>query len=245
MRTTRELSDYDQVIIRMRHAESEANLAYRRVDKDTECRYYYPIGGFDERVKLSQQGKHQADAAGRFLRKLLRADRPLDEVLVSEFQRNEETAFHVMREIGTRAAVIYEPRLNKRRQGKFWNMTYLGVQTIFGDEFERYQADLKKGGFDYAPPGGQGHQDGESYNQLFARTDQLHAEYCQKTEPFLSLWVDHLSSELSLRRKTDRLSARKVIQLNDAEAVDNASIVAYGRMLDGKSRSFKRIILDV
>ncbi len=245
MNTSKDISDYDQVIIRMRHAETLANLAYRRVDKDTECRYYYPIGGFDERVKLSQQGKHQADAAGRLLRKLLRADRPLDEVLVSEFQRTEETAFHVMREIGTRSAVICEPRLNKRRQGKFWNMTYLGVQMIFSDEYEKYQQDLASGGLNYAPPGGEGHADGETYRQLFNRTDELHAEYCRRTEPFLSLWIDHLSSELSLRRKTDRLSAKNVIQMNDKEEVINADIVAYGRMLDGKYRGFKPIILDV
>lgn len=247
MKIPRELSDYDQVIIRMRHAESDANVAYRREGRDEQCRLYYGIGGFDERVHLSQQGKHEAEAAGRKLRQLLRADRPLDEVLVSEFLRTEETAFNVLRELGTRPPILYEPRLNKRRHGMFWNMTYYGVASKHPEEWEKYQADLKKGGFEYAPPGGEGHQDGESFNQLFVRTDDLHAEYCRRTEPFISLWVDHRSSELSLRRKTDRLSAKKVIQLNDAEieAVPNASIFAYGRMLNSKNGAFKRINLDV
>ncbi|MBX9879684.1 MAG: histidine phosphatase family protein [Candidatus Obscuribacterales bacterium] len=245
MNTRRDLSDYDQVIIRMRHAESEANVAYRRIDRDKECRLYYGIGGFDERVKLTQQGKYQAEAAGRKLRQILRADRPLEEVLVSEFFRTEETALNVMRELGIRAPLIHDARLNKRRQGLFWNMTYYGVQTKHTDEYERYLADLKKGGLNYAPPGGEGHQDGESYKQLFARTDALHAEYCSRTDRFLSLWVDHLSSELSLRRKTDRISDRSVRLKNDAESVDNAEIVAYGRMLDGNNRPFKRINLDV
>jgi glucosyl-3-phosphoglycerate phosphatase len=233
------------VIFRMRHAESLANVAYRRVGRDEECRLYYGIGGFDERVHLSENGKHQAEAAGRKLRQLLRADRPLDEVLVSEFLRNEETAFNVLRELGTRPPLIYEPRLNKRRHGLFWNMTYYGVATKHPEEYEKYQADLEKGGFDYAPPGGEGHQDGESFNQLFARTDDLYAEYCRKTEPFISLWVDHRTSELSLRRPTDRLSDEEVVQLDNAkeEAVANASIVAYGRMLNSKNRAFKRIKL--
>lgn len=246
METPREISDYDQVIIRMRHAESEANVAYRREGRDEACRLYYAIGGFDERVHLSQQGKHQAEAGGRKLRQLLRADRPLDEVLVSEFLRTEETAFNVLRELGTRPPIIHEPRLNKRRHGLFWNMTYYGVATKFPEEYEKYQADLEKGGFEYAPPGGEGHQDGESLNQLFVRTDDLHAEYCRKTEPFISLWFDHRTSELSLRRKTDRLSKKRVVQLSNAEieAVKNAEIVAYGRMLDGKSRKFERINID-
>lgn len=242
MSSSRDISDYDQVIILMRHAESDANVAYHQVDRANEQRLYYPIGGYDERVKLSEQGKHQADAAGRDLRKILRADRPLDEVLVSELQRTDETAQHVMREIGFRSPVIVEPRLNKRCQGKFWNMTYLGVESLHRDEYEKYLADLEQGGLDYAPPGGDGHQDGESYNQLFARVDAFLAEQSGRTDPFLSLWVGHLSSVLAVQRKIECIPVSQVVQFNDKEAVDNASMIVYGRMLG--SCSFRRINLD-
>ncbi len=243
MNTPRKFSDYDQVIILMRHAESEANVAYRQTNISNPTALYYPVSGSDESVRLSEYGKHQADAAGRKLRQILSADRPFDEILVSELKRTEETALHVMREIGNRSPVVVDPRLNKRAQGMFWNMTYLGVEVLHNDEYQKYLADLEKGGLNYAPPGGSGQKDGESYNQLFARTDDLVNEQLRRTDPFLTLWVGHLSSSLSIQRRFDRVRARAVVQLNDSEAFVNADFIAYGRMI-GLGKRFGRINLD-
>ena len=141
--------DQRKQLILVRHGQSEGNVAAEAADRDALERIDVPAR--DPDVVLSDLGRDQAEAVGRWLGSLPKDERP--EVLwTSPYRRARETAEIAVGAAGLDIPRRVDERLRDRDMGITDKLTGAGIRAAYPEEAERREW---IGKFYYRPPGGE------------------------------------------------------------------------------------------
>jgi broad specificity phosphatase PhoE len=169
----------------------------------------------DPDVELSDTGRHQAEALGRWLARLPDDERPTA-VLSSPFTRARSTAELAARPLGL--PVRTDERLRERDFGAFDGMTGTGIREQFPDEARRRQM---LGKFYYRPPSG------ESWADVALRIRSLLATEALKHEDERLLVVAHQAVIMVFRYVLEELDEKELLEIDRTEQIANASFTRY------------------
>ncbi|KAF2238340.1 phosphoglycerate mutase-like protein [Viridothelium virens] len=169
-----------RMIILVRHAQSEGN-------KNREVHQMIP----DHRVKLTQEGRNQAEEAGRRLKGLLRPDDTL-QFFTSPYRRTRETTEGILKSLcgedGTpspfprHAVKVYEePRLREQDFGNF--------QPCSAEMERMWQERADYGHFFYRIPNGESAAD--AYDRVSGFNESLWRSFGEQDFPSVCVLVTH------------------------------------------------------
>ncbi|MGO4600174.1 histidine phosphatase family protein [Terrabacter sp. 2RAF25] len=136
-------------LILVRHGQSEGNLAAESAARNSLERIVVPAR--DPDVELSEVGRQQAAAVGRWLAGLPEEERP-GIVWTSPYRRARESAEIALEVAGTELRVRVDERLRDRDMGITDMLTVPGIRSRYPEEAERREW---IGKFYYRPPGGE------------------------------------------------------------------------------------------
>ncbi|TKJ34075.1 histidine phosphatase family protein [Blastococcus sp. CCUG 61487] len=210
------------VVWLVRHGESVGNLADAHARRSGAGRLDLDIR--DPDVPLSDTGRAQAEALGRWLAALPADERPTA-VLSSPFERALTTARLATADLGLRVRV--DERLRERDFGAFDRMTGDGIREQFPDEAAR--RDLL-GKFYYRPPGG------ESWADVALRIRSLLATEALRHDCERLVVVAHQAVVMVFRYVLEELTEQELLEADREEQVANASITRYEREESGDFR---------
>jgi broad specificity phosphatase PhoE len=198
----------------VRHGESVGNLADRdardrgaeRLDLDVR----------DADVDLSDTGRRQADAVGRWLAGADPSLRP-DLVVSSPYRRAAETARRALGDLDV--PVVLDERLRERDLGAFDGLTGDGIRAQFPDEAERRG---KVGKFYYQPPSG------ESWSDVALRVRSFVADL-REVEARTVWCFSHQAVIMSFRYVLEGLDEEELLRIDGENRLGNASMTRYRR----------------
>ena len=194
--------DGPQALWLIRHGQSEGNVIRDEAEhRDAE---EYVLGTRDADVPLSDLGRQQAEAFGRWLAEQP-ADRQPDVVLVSPYLRAAQTADHVLEAAGlSHLARGVDERLRDREMGEWDGLTWRGIKARHPQEAERAQL---VGRFYHRPPGG------ESWADICLRLRTLLADVARELPGRRVLVVAHDVVIQLVRVLVDGLSEADAVEL--------------------------------
>ena len=201
------------VVWLVRHGESMGNVADANAQKSGAGRLELDIR--DPDVPLSDTGRAQAEALGRYLADLPEDQRPTA-VLSSPFARALTTAQLATAGLGVR--VRTDERLRERDFGAFDGMTGAGIREEYPDEAKR--RDLL-GKFYYRPPGG------ESWADVAMRVRSLLATEALRHDGDRLLLVAHQAVIMVFRYVLEELTEQQLLDVDRADQVANTSVTRY------------------
>jgi len=204
-----------QFLAVVRHGLSEANANLAM----TACGLFYSRSGSDRSVPLTHEGHRQAREVGKRLARKFPRPQKVAAIYHSRFTRVSDTALAIQNKLPYKVKLIGDERLNKRSYGKFWNLTHLGVETLYPDEWKRYQ---REGDLHYRAPGG------ENYFDLFARVDAFIDELSATTTGNVVV-VTSSATMLSFQRRLEGLTDEELVRRYEAQFLPNAHVLLYGR----------------
>jgi broad specificity phosphatase PhoE len=208
-----------QVVWLVRHGESLGNVADARAQESKSGRLELDVR--DPDVALSDTGRAQAEALGKWLAELPEDERPTA-ALSSPFNRALTTAQLATEKLGIR--VRTDERLRERDFGAFDGMTGAGIREQFPDEAKR--RDLL-GKFYYRPPGGESWADVALRIRSTLATEGLRYD-CERL-----LVVAHQAVIMVFRYVLEELTEQELLVVDKEERVANASLTRYDRDADG------------
>jgi broad specificity phosphatase PhoE len=211
-----------QVVWLVRHGESMGNVADAQAQQSKSGRLELDVR--DPDVQLSDTGRAQAEALGKWLAELPEDERPTA-VLSSPFKRALTTAQLATENLGIR--VRTDERLRERDFGAFDGMTGTGIRDQFPDEAKR--RDLL-GNFYYRPPGG------ESWSDVALRIRSVLATEGLRYDCERLLVVAHQAVIMVFRYVLEELTEQELMAVDRDEQVANASLTRYDRDADGNLR---------
>ena len=197
----------------VRHGESMGNVADAHAQQAGAGRLNLDIR--DPDVPLSDTGRSQAEALGRYLARLPEDERPTA-VLSSPFTRALTTA--QLATAGLDVRVRTDERLRERDFGAFDRMTGAGIREQYPDEAGR--RDLL-GKFYYRPPGG------ESWADVALRIRSLLATEALRHDCDRLLVVAHQAVIMVFRYVLEELTEQELLAVDKEEQVANASVTRY------------------
>lgn len=197
----------------VRHGESLGNVADAHAHRAGADRLELDVR--DPDVELSDTGRAQAEALGRYLAALPEDERPTA-VLSSPFTRALSTARLAARGLGLR--VRTDERLRERDFGLFDRMTGAGIREQYPEEAGR--RDLL-GKFYYRPPSG------ESWADVALRIRSLLATEALRHDGERLLVVAHQAVIMVFRYVLEELSEQELLTVDREEQVANASLTRY------------------
>lgn len=136
-------------LILVRHGQSEGNVAAEAALRDDL--EHIDVPARDPDVTLSQTGREQAAAVGRWLAALAEDERP-QVVWTSPYRRARETAEVALRVASLEIDQRVDERLRDRDMGVTDKLTSAGIRAAYPEEAERRDW---LGKFYYRPPGGE------------------------------------------------------------------------------------------
>jgi broad specificity phosphatase PhoE len=208
-----------QTLWLVRHAESQGNLADRKAQDAGAGTLDLDIR--DPDVELSDLGKRQAMALGRWLADQPPQDQP-DTVLCSPYARAASTAEIAVRAAGLGLDLVRDERLRERDLGVFDGFTGLGIREKFPDEATRRQ---HLGKFYYRPPSG------ESWADVALRVRGVTEMLEQRYRDRRVLVVTHQAVAMLFRYVLESLSEKEVLDIDAEEQIANCAVTRYA--LDG------------
>ena len=205
----------------VRHGQSTGNVTAEEAE----------VGGLDvidipERdadVPLSDTGREQAEAVGRWLADRPEPERP-DIAIISPYLRARQTAELAL--AGTGVPGIVDERLRDRELGWLDLLTGRGVAARLPDEARRRQ---RLGKFYYRPPGG------ESWADVLLRLRALLRELREDHPDGRVLLFAHEATHLLVRYLAERLSEAELMAVAHATSIANCSVSSWLRV-DGELR---------
>jgi len=197
----------------VRHGESMGNVADAAAQQAGAGRLKLDVR--DPDVPLSDTGREQAEALGRWLAALPEDQRPTA-ALSSPFARALTTAQLATAGLGIR--VRTDERLRERDFGAFDGMTGAGIREHFPDEAGR--RDLL-GKFYYRPPGG------ESWADVALRIRSLLATEGLRNDCERLVVVAHQAVIMVFRYVLEGLTEQELLAVDKEEQVANASLTRY------------------
>ncbi len=206
----------------VRHGESMGNVADAQAQQTKSGRLDLDVR--DPDVPLSDTGRAQAEALGKWLAGLPEDERPTA-VLSSPFNRALTTAQLATGELGIR--IRTDERLRERDFGAFDGMTGAGIREQFPDEAKR--RDLL-GKFYYRPPGG------ESWADVALRIRSVLATEGLRYDNERLVVVAQQAVIMVFRYVLEELTEQELLVVDKEEQVANASLTRYDRHADGDLR---------
>jgi len=206
----------------VRHGESMGNVADAQAQQTKSGRLDLDVR--DPDVPLSDTGRAQAEALGKWLADLPEDERPTA-VLSSPFNRALTTAQLATGDLGIR--VRTDERLRERDFGAFDGMTGTGIRDQFPDEAKR--RDLL-GKFYYRPPGG------ESWADVALRIRSVLATEGLRYDNERLVVVAHQAVIMVFRYVLEELTEQELLAVDKEEQVANASLTRYDRDAAGDLR---------
>ena len=199
----------------VRHGESAGNVA--RDAAEAEGRERLDLATRDVDVPLSELGRRQARALGRWI-----ADQPEDDrptvLWTSPYVRAQETAALALDEAGLDLPRVVDERLREREFGVLDGLTRRGITAQFPQESERRRL---VGKFYHRPPGG------ESWADVAQRLRALLDDIRLDARDERVLVVAHQVVVLLARYVLEAMDEHGVLALDaDAEVV-NCSVTSY------------------
>jgi broad specificity phosphatase PhoE len=202
----------------VRHGQSQGNVA--RDAAQQAGQHEIDIDVRDVDVPLSELGKKQAEAAGRWFAALPRDERP-DVALASPYVRARQTAEIICTLgalVGGPARPILDERLREREFGIFDRLTSMGIRERFPDEAAHRR---RLGKFYHRPPGGESWADVILRLRSMLNTINLH--YCDRRV----LVVCHQVVVLCFRYILEELDEEAILGIDKQSDVLNCGIAAY------------------
>ena len=211
----------------VRHGQSTSNVAFPRADEQRLLES--GLTGPDTDVELSDLGREQAAALGRWLAELPAAHRP-EVVVTSPYLRARET-WRIAAE--TSALSLPSPttddRLVDRLMGDLEMLTAAAIEQRFPEEARRR---AEAGVYEYVPP------NGESFVGIGDRLTSFLADLNARHAGQRAIVVAHDAVVLMMRAVIEHLDWNEVAKIEAAGPVRNASVTRF----DGSSG---RLALDV
>ena len=199
-------------LILVRHGQSEGNVAAEKAQRDGVERIDVPAR--DPDVVLSEAGREQAAAVGRWLQSLSEEERP-GIVWTSPYRRARETAEIALEVCDLDLDFRIDERLRDRDMGITDMLTGAGITSRYPEEAERRKW---IGKFYYRPPGG------ESWADVTLRvrgvlTDLAHTESAERV-----LVTAHDVVLLLFTYVAEGLDEEEVLERARTNGVRNASV---------------------
>ena len=205
----------------IRHGQSTGNVTAEQAE--TGGLESIDIPERDADVPLSDTGREQAEAVGRWLK-----DRPDDErpdiVIVSPYLRARQTAELAL--AGSGVPAVVDERLRDRELGILDLLTGRGVVSRLPDEARRRQ---RLGKFYYRPPGG------ESWADVLLRLRALLRELREDHPGGRVLLFGHEATVLLVRYLAEHLGEAELMEIAHTTTVANCSVSSWQRV-DGELR---------
>lgn len=202
----------------VRHGESAGNIA-----RDAALEAGHPMIDIDIRdvdVPLSELGKRQAIALGRWLGALPREEQP-NMVLTSPYLRARHTAGLIVKTAGMREdsySLIVDERFREKEFGILDRLTAVGIKDQFPD-----QAEFRRllGKFYHRPPGGESWCD--VILRLRSATEMISREYCGERV----LIICHAVVVLCMRYILEHLTETELLAIDKKQEIANCSVTLY------------------
>lgn len=200
----------------VRHGESDGNVANAIARRNHALRLDLDVN--DIEVPLSELGRTQAAALGKWLAKIDGPQRPTA-ALVSPYLRARQTAEIALDQAGMSGLpVIYDERLRDREQGVIDRLTGAGLRDVYPEEAERRDY---LGKFWYRPMGG------ESWADVALRVRAVLLEVRLTMHEERLLVVSHDVTILMIRYVIEQMSPVDAVALSGQ--LPNCSVTAYER----------------
>jgi broad specificity phosphatase PhoE len=202
-------------LVVMRHAQSEANFHREYLERAASRETHVTLAHRDADVPLTEEGRRQAQAAGRYLRDTYGV---FDAAYISPYRRTRSTGALAIEALEPVPQGVSEERLRERDFGVIESLTRHGFMTLFPQEWERRK---KVGKYYYRPPGG------ESYPDVNLRVHSFLGTLVREHPGQQILVVTHSVVVLAFRRLLERLEEDKVLELDRHDEPKNASLSVY------------------
>jgi broad specificity phosphatase PhoE len=202
----------------VRHGQSEGNVARDAADEAGSHEIDVEVRDVD--VPLSDLGRQQAQAAGRWFAALAPDERP-EIILSSPYVRARQTAEIIRTEGGLSggpARTIIDERLREREFGIFDRLTTAGIRHRFPEEAAHRR---RLGKFYHRPPGGESWADVILRLRSMLNTINLH--YCDRRV----LVVCHQVVVLCFRYVLEALDEQQILAIDKQAEVLNCGIAEY------------------
>ncbi|GAA2417856.1 histidine phosphatase family protein [Actinomadura vinacea] len=200
----------------VRHGESTGNLAYLAVQgTDAE---ETGIVERDADIPLTETGREQAAALGRWLAGLPADERPT-RVVSSPYTRAVDTARIALAQAPYDVEIRVDERLRDREMGMMEGLTWVGIQRRHPEEAARM---TRLGKFYYRPPGG------ESWADLALRLRSLYRDLEQEAAGERVLVTTHDAIVVTTRYLVEGLSEREVMEI-EKTPIANCAVTRWRR----------------
>ncbi len=202
----------------VRHGQSQGNVAREAADEAGLHEIGIELRDVD--VPLSDLGRRQAEAAGRWFAALPREERP-EIVMASPYVRARQTAEMICRQgalAGGPARTILDERLREREFGIFDRLTTAGIRERYPEEAAHRR---RLGKFYHRPPGGESWADVILRLRSVLNTINLH--YCDRRV----LVVCHQVVVFCFRYILEELDEAEILAIDKQAEVLNCGIAQY------------------
>lgn len=201
-------------LVLVRHGQSVGNLADEKAYAAKAPRLELELRDAD--VPLSDTGRRQAEALGRYLAKLPDGEAP-EVIVASPYRRASQTAEVALDTWGGEVDLLIDERLRERDLGVFDGMTRFGIREEYADEAKR--RDLI-GKFYYVPPSG------ESWCDVCLRIRTLIRDL--EGWEGRRLWLfSHQAVIMSFRYVLENLTEQELLEIDRTEPLPNCSMTRY------------------
>jgi 2,3-bisphosphoglycerate-dependent phosphoglycerate mutase len=197
----------------VRHGESSGNVLAQ--DAESGGREAIDIPERDADVPLSERGRDQAAAVGRWLAELSEDVRP-ELAVVSSYRRARQTAQIAL--AGTGIPMVVDERLRDRELGVLDLLTSHGVDVRLPAEADRRR---RLGKFYYRPPGG------EAWTDVLLRLRSLLLELRLAHPGGRVLWFAHEATVLLTRYLAEGLDEEQLMTVAHSVRIANCSISSW------------------
>jgi broad specificity phosphatase PhoE len=202
----------------VRHGESAGNVARDAAVEAGEPMIQINIRDVD--VPLSELGRHQAAALGRWIAALPADERP-NIILTSPYLRARDTATLIARTAQLSEDsqhFVVDERFREKEFGILDRLTAVGIREQFPD-----QAEFRRllGKFYHRPPGGESWCD--VILRLRSATEMISREYCGQRV----LVVCHSVVVLCMRYLLEHMTEAELLSIDKKEDVANCSVTLY------------------
>ena len=200
-----------QQVILVRHGQSEGNVAAEAAQRDGLERIDVPAR--DPDVELSETGREQAAAVGRWLSELADDDRP-GIVWTSPYRRARQTGEIALETAEMPLDFRVDERLRDRDMGITDMLTGAGIRKRYPEEAERREW---IGKFYYRPPGG------ESWADVAGRVRAVLSDLAQEKHD-IALVTAHDVVILLFTYVAEGLDEEAVLERSRTDGLKNAAI---------------------
>lgn len=201
----------------MRHGESAGNVARDAAERDRLERI--AVSTRDVDVPLSDLGKGQAEALGRWMAQLPGEEQPTV-VWSSPYLRALQTAEVALTASGLDLPLVVDERLREREFGVLDGLTRRGIEAQWPEEAARRTA---IGKFYHRPPGG------EAWTDALLRVRSCLTDLRRDAEDERVLVVAHQVVVLLVRYVVEGMTEEQVMAVDAQGDVANCALTGYVR----------------